>query len=66
MTLKKGNTDYVVFDNKVTGSSAAVYKDMHNVASGDYTLFVRILASSGYYQTYQVPIVVKYNDQVIP
>ncbi len=66
VTLKKGNTDYVVFDNKVTGSSAAVYKDMHNVASGDYTLFVRILASSGYYETYQVPIVVKYNDQVIP
>lgn len=63
VSLKQGLDDIVVFDSI---SASAVKKEMNGVGSGDYTLYVKILASSGYWQTYQVPIVVKYDDQVIP
>ena len=63
VALKQGLTERVTFSVKVDGPVA--YYPMDGVASGDYTLWVKILADSGYWQTYQVPIVVKYDDQTI-
>ena len=64
VALMKGLTEYTTFNVKPTEPVA--YYQMDGVASGDYTLRVKILSSSGYWQTYQVPFVVKYDDQVIP
>lgn len=64
VSLKQGLTERVTFNVKPTEPVA--YYQMDGVASGDYTLLVKILTDSGYWQTYQVPFVVKYDDQVIP
>ncbi len=63
VTLKKGLTTYKTFTQKV-GPMAVCGLD--GMASGDYTLEVKILTSSGYWQSYQVPLAIKYDDQIIP
>ena len=63
VALKKGLNGGVVFN--VRQDSPVAYYKMDGVASGDYTLYVKILTSKGYWQTYQVPFVVKYDNQVI-
>lgn len=62
--VKKGLTNVKSF-TQVASSAAAAWANMDGMASGDYTLHVKIRTSTGYYQTYQVPLAVKYDDQVI-
>lgn len=63
VSLKQGISDRVTFS--VKPDEPVAYYKMDGVASGDYTLYLNILTSSGYWQTYQVPFVVKYDTQVI-
>lgn len=64
VTLTKGLATIATF-TPVSGGGAAAYHDMSSVSSGDYVLRVRITTSSGYEETFQTTLAVKYDDQVI-
>ena len=64
VTLSQGGVDYKTFTKDAGGYSA--HAQLDGLRSGDYTLRVKILTSSGYEESYQTTLVVKYDDQVIP
>lgn len=63
VTLSQGGVDYKTFTKDAGGYSA--HAQLDGLRSGDYTLRVKILTSSGYEESYQTTLVVKYDDQVI-
>ena len=47
------------------GSECIAYADMAGLQTGTYTLRVEVLGSSGYWVSYQTPLAIKNDTQVI-
>lgn len=61
--ILRGTTEMKRF---TVGSGAVAYMQLDGMASGDYTLRIEFDTSGGYRESYQTPLVIKYNDQTYP
>lgn len=49
----------------IKASSSVAYQQLDGMQSGTYELEVKVLSSTGYWETYKTPLAIKYNNQTI-